>query len=53
MDFTVFELADAYYGWRFGPAFTDQLAGSGAHAGGCGGGLSETPASGGRRAADS
>ena len=38
MDFTVFELADAYYGWRFGPAFTDELASSGAHAGGCGGG---------------
>ncbi len=38
MNFTVFELANAYYGWRFGPAFTDQLASSGAHAGGCGGG---------------
>ena len=37
MNFTVFELANAYYGWRFGPAFTDQLASSGAHAGGCGG----------------
>ncbi len=37
MNFTVFELANAYYGWRFGPAFSDQLASSGAHAGGCGG----------------
>jgi hypothetical protein len=36
MNFTVFELADAYYGWRFGPAFTDQLVSDGAKAGGCG-----------------
>ena len=35
MNFTVFELASAYYGWSFGSAFTDQLAGSGAQAAGC------------------
>jgi hypothetical protein len=38
MNSTVFRLADAYYGWSFGPAFTDQLVSSGASAGGCGGG---------------
>jgi len=35
MNFTVFELAQAYYGWSFGPAFSDQLVSSGAQAGGC------------------
>jgi hypothetical protein len=35
MNFTVFELASAYYGWTFGSAFTDQLAGSGAQAAVC------------------
>ena len=37
MNFTVFELANAYNGWSFGPAFTDQLVNSGAAAGGCAG----------------
>ena len=37
MNFTVFELASAYYGWSFGPAFTDQLAGSRPPAVGCAG----------------
>ena len=37
MNFTVFELANEYNGWRFGPAFTDQLVSAGAAAGGCGG----------------
>ena len=37
MNLTIFELANAYYGWRFGPAFTDQLVNSGAAADGCGG----------------
>ena len=37
MNFTVFELANAYDGWRFGQAFTDQLVNSGASAGGCDG----------------
>jgi hypothetical protein len=37
MNFTVFELASAYNGWRFGPAFTDQLVNAGASAGGCDG----------------
>jgi hypothetical protein len=38
MNFTVYELAEAYYGWHFGSGFTDQLAGSGSGAGvtGCG-----------------
>jgi hypothetical protein len=36
MNFTVFELANAYNGWRFGQAFTDQLVSAGAAAGGCG-----------------
>ncbi len=35
MNFTVFELANAYYGWHFGPGFTDQLAGSGGQVAGC------------------
>jgi hypothetical protein len=37
MNFTVFELANAYNGWRFGPSFTDQLVSGGATASGCGG----------------
>ena len=37
MNFTVFELANAYDGWHFGQAFTDQLVNSGASAGGCNG----------------
>jgi len=35
MNFTVYELAKAYYGWSLGPAFADQLVSSGAQAGGC------------------
>ena len=38
MNFTVFELANAYYGWHFGPAFTDQLVSGDAAARGCDGG---------------
>jgi hypothetical protein len=38
MNFTVFELANAYYGWQFGPGFTDELAGSGGAGTGCGSG---------------
>jgi hypothetical protein len=38
MNFTVFELARTYYGWRLDPAFVDQLAGSGGSVpGGCAG----------------
>ena len=38
MNFTVFELANTYNGWHFGPAFTDQLVSGGAAPGGCDGG---------------
>jgi hypothetical protein len=39
MNYTVFQLARAYYGWRFDPAFVDQLVGSGGGAAaGCTGG---------------
>ena len=43
MNRTVFELARAYYGWRFGAAFGDQLERSGARAGGCPGRPTTTP----------
>jgi hypothetical protein len=38
MNFTVFQLANAYYGWDFGSGFTDELVGSGGVVAGCGSG---------------
>jgi hypothetical protein len=34
-DYSVYEMANAYYGWRFGQQFTDQLVNAGPYADGC------------------
>lgn len=34
-NFSVYEMAKAYYGWHFGPAFTDQLVNAGSYADNC------------------
>jgi hypothetical protein len=35
MDFSVYEMAKAYYGWKFGDAFTDQLTVAGPYTDNC------------------